>query len=69
VVAATISWELTVAEQPSLGIQHGSVMVRPWVSTPPMTILVWLGMLRWPFRSTTRAGQARTGRAGGHTSD
>jgi hypothetical protein len=25
-VAATISWELTVAEQPSLGIQHGSVM-------------------------------------------
>src|SRR5215211_4575368 len=46
---------------------------RPWVSTPPMTtrvhFLVRLGMLGSPFRSRHEPGQARTGRAGGHTSD
>src|SRR5215216_4553354 len=34
-----------------------------------MTTLVRLGMLVPPFRSRHEPGQARTGRAGGHTSD
>jgi hypothetical protein len=68
-VAVTVGRELPVAEQPSLLVDHGGVMVRPWVSTPPMTTLVRLGMLVSPFRSRHEPGQARTGRAGGHTSD
>jgi hypothetical protein len=72
-VATTVRGELPVAQQPSLLVDDGGVVVRPWVSTPPMTtlvrLLVRLGMLVSPFRSRHEPGQARTGRAGGHTSD
>jgi hypothetical protein len=36
---------------------------------PPMTTLLWFGMLRLPFRSTTGQDRHAPGRAGGHTSD
>jgi hypothetical protein len=67
-VAATVSRELLVAQQPSPLIDDGGVVVRPWVSTPPMTTLVRLrvrlGMLVPPFRSgTSQARHAPAGRA------
>jgi hypothetical protein len=64
----TVSRELLVAQQPSPLIDDGGVVVRPWVSTPPMTTLVRLrvrlGMLVPPFRSgTSQARHAPAGRA------
>ena len=68
-VAATISWELTVAEQPSLGIQHGSVMGTTMGVDPADDNPGVFGHAEMAFPLEDWAGQARTGRAGGHTSD
>jgi hypothetical protein len=56
-VAATVSRELLVAQQPSPLIDDGGVVVRPWVSTPPMITLVRCA------RATSQASQAPAGRA------
>jgi hypothetical protein len=68
-VAAPISREVPVTEQPSLLIQHGSVMgatvgVDPADDNPAVD-----SACRGGLPLDDRAGQARTGRAGGHTSD
>jgi hypothetical protein len=64
-VAAPISRELTVAEQPSLLIKHGSVMGATVGVDPADDNPGALGMLGWPFRSTT--GQEGRHRPGGRT--
>jgi hypothetical protein len=68
-IAATISWELPVTEQPSLGIEHGSVMGATVGVDPADDNPGALGHAGAAFLLDDRAGQARTGRAGGHTSD
>ena len=40
--AATVSRELLVAQQPSPLVDDGGVVVRPWVSTAPMSTWVRL---------------------------
>jgi hypothetical protein len=64
-VAATISWELTVAEQPSLGIEHGSVMGTTMGVDPADDNPGVVGHAEVAFPLDDRAGRARTGRAGG----
>jgi hypothetical protein len=68
-IAVTVGRELPVTEQPSLGIEHGRVMgatvgVDPADDNPGV-----FGHAGVAFLLEDRAGQARTGRAGGHTSD
>src|SRR5512133_3223182 len=63
-IAATVSGEPPVAEQPSLLVDDGGVVGAAVVSTPPMTTRVPLGMLVSPFRSgTSQDSHAPAGRA------
>ena len=68
-VAATISRELPVAEQASLCIEHGSVVGATVGVDPADDNPGPLGHAGVAFLLDDRAGGARTGRAGGHTSD
>jgi hypothetical protein len=72
-VATTVSGELPVAQQPSLLVDNGGVVGAAVgvhaADDHPGALAGALGMLVSPFRSRHEPGQARTGRAGGHTSD
>jgi len=68
-VAATISRELPVAEQASLCIEHGSVVGATVGVDPADDNPGPLGHAGVAFLLEDRAGGARTGRAGGHTSE
>jgi hypothetical protein len=68
-VAATISRELLVAEQPSLGIKHGSVIGVTMGVDPADDNPAVVRHAEVAFPLDDRAGQARTGRAGGNTRD
>jgi hypothetical protein len=64
-VAATVSRELTVAKQPPLLVEHGSVMSATMGVDPADDNPAVVRHAGWPFRSTT--GQDRHAPAGGRT--
>ena len=68
-VATAGSRELAVAEQPSLLVDDGSVVGATVGVDPADDNTGALGHPGVAFPLDDRAGQARTGRAGGHTSD
>jgi hypothetical protein len=63
-VAVGVGAELGVGQQPTLLVDDGGVVVRPWVSTPPMTTRVRLAILSLPFLSRDQ-GTRRLGRRTG----
>jgi hypothetical protein len=68
-IATAGSRELAVAEQPSLLVDDGSVVGATVGVDPADDNTGALGHPGVAFPLDDRAGQARTGRAGGHTSD